>query len=318
MELVRRLAAHPNVELTACYCQTPRSWEKAAPHLNGLKLPPLKALSELTPTEIMFFCLPHGQTAASVAKVYDQAELLVDLSADFRLADSEAYKKHYDFAHPAPQLLKYATYALAERVDWAKEENKLLAVPGCYPTATLLPLLPLLEAEAVATDGIIVNALSGLSGAGRSPKEELLFCENAESVRAYAVGNHRHLAEINHRLGEVAAGVGVIFTPHLVPMNRGLYATITARRLKGEPMEVLAAAYRDSAFVHLVGEPPTTAQVKGTNHCRISVKVVGESVVITSAIDNLVKGAAGQALQAMNLRLGLAETAALGESGRAP
>ena len=326
LELVRRLAGHARVKLTNCYCRTPDSWRRLAPHLLGLALPPLEPLAALKPQRVLFFCLPHTRTAAAVADVYRESELIIDLSADFRLNEPRAYEEYYDFTHPAPLLLKEAVYALVERVDWSKyssaadkDGGKLMAVPGCYPTACLLPLLPLLEAGAVDAKGIVINALSGLSGAGRSPKPELSFCENAESVRAYAVGRHRHLAEIEQELTKTAgAAVRVTFTPHLVPMNRGLYATITARRAEGDPQKLLEAAYRNSEFVHIVEEPPTTSQVRGTNHCHISARVVGETVVINSAIDNLVKGAAGQAIQAMNSRLGIRENEGLTEPGRVP
>ena len=346
LELVQRLSIHPNVELTACYCQTPRSWDELLPNLAS-SLPPLQPMAKLSKAQVMFFCLPHSASASVVAKMLPQTELLLDLSADFRLRTPALYEKYYGFTHPAPQLLKNATYGLVERVK--EFSSNLIAVPGCYPTAILLALLPLVEAGVIGTDGIAISALSGISGGGATAQKALMFCETAESVRAYKVGTHRHLSEINQQLSHTAGKeVQVVFTPHLVPMIRGLYATITAplsskgangtsgngtsgNKTSGNgasskggdktgnktpPQKVLTQtlekAYASSPFVKVVQQPPSTLAVRNTNFCHLFATTSQNQAVVIAAIDNLVKGAAGQAIQAMNHKLGFVPTAGLG------
>jgi N-acetyl-gamma-glutamyl-phosphate reductase len=243
---------------------------------------------------------------------------IIDLSADFRLKDAGTYAAWYGGAHPAPQLLPEAVYGLTEFARDALPAARIAACPGCYPTAVLLALLPLVAAHAVSADNITVNALSGVSGAGRSLKEANLFPEVAEAVHPYGIGHHRHMPEMEQELS-LRAGreVRISFTPHLIPMNRGELVTCIVETPHGPDYlrEVLADAYAAEPFVHLLpaGVAPATRMVRGSNHVVINVfadRVPGRAIVI-AAIDNLVKGSSGQAIQNFNLMFGLPETMGL-------
>jgi N-acetyl-gamma-glutamyl-phosphate reductase len=266
----------------------------------------------------VFGCLPHGASAELLAGL--AGTRVVDLSADFRLRDAATYADWYGVTHPAPALLDEAVYGLTEFARDHLPGARLVACPGCYPTAALLALLPLAHARLIAPEDIAIFALSGVSGAGRSLRDPNLFCEVAEGAAAYAVGQHRHMPEIEQELGlAFGAPVRVSFTPHLVPMNRGELETISVRLAPGVSLADLRAAlderYSTEPFVHLLapGVAPATRMVRGSNLCVLNLfpdRIPGRALVV-AAIDNLVKGSAGQAIQNMNLMFGLPENLGL-------
>jgi N-acetyl-gamma-glutamyl-phosphate reductase len=327
-ELLRLLARHPDLEVTWA------SGESAAGQAVAARYPGLAAAyGELTfcsleegldkGADVLFMALPHGQAASVAARVPGGTGLIVDLSADFRLRDPAAYPAWYGAEHPHPEELGTWPYGLPELYREELRAARKVAVPGCYPTAALLALAPLVAAGLVEPEGIVVDAKSGVTGAGRSLKDAYLFAQVNESVTPYSVGRHRHTPEIEQELGRAAGRpVAISFTPHLLPLSRGLLATCYAKLTPGVGDQELAAcyaeAYRDEPFVDLVGPGtpaswPATRAVATTN--RVQVAVVADTrsgrAVAAAAIDNLVKGAAGQALQCANLALGLPETAAL-------
>jgi N-acetyl-gamma-glutamyl-phosphate reductase len=270
--------------------------------------------------DLWFLALPHGAAADFAKALVPAGRKVVDLSADFRVADLATYEKYYG-THHAPELLPSARFVLPELTDpkW-KSELKLAAAPGCYPTSTLVPLAPLLKAGVVTREHIVVNSFSGVSGAGKKLEEQYLYVERTESAKAYGLTKHRHLAEIEEQLSVVTGAKIVLqFNPHLAPMRRGIATTITVPAAPGATIESLYAAWRSAyagrPFVAILpsGETPDTAHTVGTN--RVDISAIHDArtgnFVITSALDNLVKGASGQAVQIMNLWLGLPETAGL-------
>lgn len=258
-------------------------------------------------------CVPHGSAAELARAALERGLKVVDLSADFRLADPALYRRTYGKEHPAPELLGEAVYGLTERKREQVARARLVANPGCYPTSILLPLLPLLERGLLhETAPIIADAKSGASGAGRTPSERTLFGAVHENFCAYGVGDHRHLPEIRRHAGTDR----VLFTPHLLPVFRGILSTIYVTPAPGVDAgalrAALAEAYAGERFVRLCdGGPPDLQSVQRTNDCRIHVAALGPVVAIFSALDNLVKGAAGQAVQNLNLMLGLPEAEGL-------
>jgi N-acetyl-gamma-glutamyl-phosphate reductase len=241
---------------------------------------------------------------------------IVDLSADFRLTDLAAYEKWYGHAHQAPELQQQAVYGLTEVYRADIKRAHLVANPGCYTTGAQLPLLPLIKAKAIDTSSIIIDAKSGMTGAGRAAKEAMLFSEVAEGFHAYGLGGHRHMGELDQEFSKAAgAEVVVSFTPHLVPMNRGILSTVYVRMNKGVDAQalhrVLSEAYAEEQFVYVLpkGEAPQTRHVRGSNMTMIGVaadRIAGRAILV-SALDNLVKGASGQAIQNMNVMLGYPE-----------
>ena len=322
-ELVRLLAKHPGAELRALTADRKAGQDiaQAFPHLSGLTLPKMVAIGDVDFSTIdMVFCaLPHGTTQEVIAALPSTVKV-VDLSADFRLVDTAAYAKWYGHEHQAPELQKQAVYGLTEFARDQVKGARLVANPGCYPTASQLPLIPLLKAKAIASDSIIIDAKSGTSGAGRAAKEANLYCEVTEGLHAYGIGTHRHLPEIEQGLSQVAGHpVEISFTPHLMPMSRGMLATIyvkTAANLKAADLKaILAEQYQDEPFVTVLPNDasPATRNVRGSNFCHINVfddRIAGQAIVV-SVIDNLVKGASGQAIQNFNLMAGFAETTSL-------
>ena len=322
-ELIRLLAHHPNVEIRTVTAdrKAGREMGEVFPHLAGVDLPKLSSIedADLSGLEAVFLGLPHGTTQEVVAGLPRHLRV-IDLSADFRLRDPGVYEAWYGHPHRAPALQEEAVYGLTEHARDAVRAARLVACPGCYPTAALLALLPLVEGRMVSVDDIIIDAKSGVSGAGRAEKEANLFAEVSEGIHAYGIAAHRHAPEIDQALSEAAgAAVTVNFTPHLVPMNRGILATIYVRTEGGSGPDdlraALADAYRDEPFVRIVpeGAVPATRHVRGSNHCLIGVfpdRLPGRTILV-SVIDNLVKGASGQAVQNFNLVSGLAETTAL-------
>ena len=275
--------------------------------------------------DVVFFATPHGVAHALAGELLQAGTRVIDLSADFRLADAVEWAKWYGQPHGAPELLEEAVYGLPEVNREAIREARLIAVPGCYPTATQLGLIPLLEAGLADPQELIANCASGVSGAGRGAKVGSLLCETSESMMAYAVKGHRHLPESSQGLRRAAGGpVGLTFVPHLVPMIRGIHATLYAR-VSDHSVDLQALferRYASEPFVDVLpaGSHPETRSVRGANVCRIAVHRPqgGDLVVVLSVIDNLVKGASGQAVQNMNILLGLDEKMGLAHAGLMP
>ncbi len=327
--LVKTLLGHPQVKLTAVTSRqhAGKPVSQLIPSLRGTAAEQLKfidsdaaALAARNDVDLWFLALPHGAAADFAKALVPAGRKVVDLSADFRIADLATYEKYYG-SHHAPALLSSTRFVLPELTDpkW-KSEIKLAAAPGCYPTSTLVPLAPLLKAGIVSQEHIVVNSFSGVSGAGKKVDEFYLYVERAESAKAYGLVKHRHIAEIEEQLsGFAGAKIVLQFNPHLAPMRRGIITTITVPAAKGATIESLyaawQAAYAGKPFVSILpsGETPDSAHVTGTNRVDISAVYDARTnnFVITSALDNLVKGASGQAVQIMNLWLGLPETAGL-------
>jgi len=325
--LVKLLLAHPRVTLAAVTSRTHAGKPLAAviPALRGadralrfvVSVPVALAAGDI---DLFFLALPHGAAAVYAKALVAAGKRVIDLSADFRIADLATYQKYYG-EHHAPELLKDARFVLPELTGPAwKTEAKLVAAPGCYPTSVLLPLIPLLKAGVITREHIVVNACSGVSGAGKKAEEMYLYVERAESMKAYGLAKHRHLAEIEEQLTVQSGAKTIIqFNPHLAPMRRGIATTITVPAAPGATIDSLYAAWRSTyegrPFVQLLasGETPDTAHVVGTN--RLDMSAIHDArtgnFVITSAEDNLVKGASGQAVQIMNLWCGFDETTGL-------
>jgi N-acetyl-gamma-glutamyl-phosphate reductase len=323
VELLRLLVNHPDVELRVITSRS-ESGHKVAdlfPNLRGFTDIEFSVpdAGQLEQCDLVFFATPNGTAMTMVPQLLEAGVRVIDLAADFRLADAAVWEQWYGMPHACPEFLQEAVYGLTEVNRDAVAGARLVANPGCYPTAVQLGLLPLLEAGVVATDNIIADAKSGVSGAGRKAATGTLLCEASESFKAYGVDGHRHLPEIRQGL-ERATGkpVSLTFVPHLTPMIRGIHATLYTTVVDtGVDLQALfEARFRDEAFVDVLpaGSHPETRSVRGANHCRIAVHrpQQADTVVVLSVIDNLVKGAAGQALQNMNVMFGLPETAGLG------
>ncbi len=322
-ELLRLLRYHPHVAIAALSAdrQAGKPIGAVFPHLAGEDLPDLVTIGEVdwSALDLVFCGLPHGTTQEVIAGLPRHLKV-IDLSADFRLTDIATYAEWYGHEHRAPELQREAVYGLTEIERERIRQARLIAVPGCYPTAAQLPLIPLLRAQLIDPDDIIIDAKSGVSGAGRAAREGSLFCEVSEGIQAYGVAGHRHAPEIEQGLS-LAAGRKLVvnFTPHLMPMNRGILSTIYVRLAPGATIgdlrAVLEGAYRDEPFVRVLpeGSLPATRHVRATNLCLIGLSRdrLANRAILVSALDNLVKGASGQAIQNMNAMLGLPETTAL-------
>lgn len=319
-ELLRLLAGHPRFRIAALTADSNAGQEMVSvyPHTLPQKLLTLTKIDEVDWADIqaVFCCLPHATTQRVIAGLPEHLKI-VDLSADFRLVDTDLYAKVYGHEHHSPELQKEAVYGLTEIARHAIGNARLVANPGCYPTCAALPIFPLLKDSLIEQDGIIVDAKSGVTGAGRSAKLDMIFSEVHDGFHPYNLGKHRHQPEIEQTLSEaVGKPMNVVFSPHLIPINRGMLCTTYIRPANGATEADLRAsleqAYADEHFVHMTpqGVWPATRQVRGSNYCFIglgSAGVPGQMVVV-SVIDNLVKGASGQALQNMNLLFGLDET----------
>jgi N-acetyl-gamma-glutamyl-phosphate reductase len=326
-ELLRLLIPHPRVEITLLTAErrAGQHMRQVFPQFSPYALPKLLAIDGVdwnkAALDLAFCALPHATTQTVIKDLLAKAPStkVVDLSADFRLGDTAAYARWYGHEHHAPDLQKEAVYGLTEIYRHKIKTARLVANPGCYTTCAELPLIPLLRAKAIDPDEIVIDAKSGMTGAGRAPKEEMLFSEVSEGFHAYGVGHHRHMAELDQEFSK-AAGRNVIvsFTPHLVPMNRGIFSTIYVRGLRTSPQDlhaILLKSYAEEPFVHVLpfGEMPQTRHVRGSNMTFIGVandRVEGRAI-LCSALDNLSKGASGQAVQNMNLMLGFPETLGL-------
>ncbi|MBS0263878.1 MAG: N-acetyl-gamma-glutamyl-phosphate reductase [Planctomycetes bacterium] len=322
VELIKILLRNPDVQITAATTR-----QEGAPPIHSIHQSLTGRLNltceDLTPAEVcqraefVFCCLPHVASMEAVPGLLAGGARVVDLSADYRLKDPVAYEKWYGHAHTDAQRLAATVYGLPEL--WAERipHQNLIANPGCYTSASILGLAPFLKQGWIDPTGIIIDAKSGVSGAGRAPKLNTLFSECNESVSAYSVGNkHRHLPEIEQVLSEASGQkVEAIFTPHLIPMDRGIIATIYARlKRSATDAELLAAArefYRDKPFMRVVEHLPTTKDSAGTNYCDITVRQARGQAIIISCLDNLIKGAAGVAVQNFNLMAGFPETTGL-------
>ncbi|MCF8475156.1 MAG: N-acetyl-gamma-glutamyl-phosphate reductase [Emcibacter sp.] len=348
-ELIRLLVLHPNVEIILMTAdrKAGQPIETVYPHLTGLGLPNLITIGDVEwpglDVDVVFCALPHAtsqeiikgilhetghgiidelmiERPADYANAIKGSVKVIDLSADFRLRDTDVYTKWYGEYHQAIELQKEAVYGLTEHYRDEIKKARLVACPGCYPTAALLTLIPLLKSKKIKKDGIIIDAKSGASGAGRSLKEVNLFAEVSEAMHPYGIANHRHSPEIEQELS-LAYGepLMVTFTPHLIPMNRGeletIYVTMNKEQTADDLRACLIDAYRDEPFVHVVDEGvvPATRHVRGSNQCLIGVFAdrVPERAILVVAIDNLVKGSSGQAIQNMNIMFGLEETLSL-------
>ncbi len=325
-ELVRLAAAHPYFEITAVTSEKSigQAVSDVFPSLKGLVEHRFEALAPealADRADAIFLALPHTKSQDPVATCVKAGRLVVDLSADYRLKSVAAYEKWYHTPHAYPHLIEEAVYGLPELHRAAIAKAKLVASPGCYPTAAVLQLAPLVANGLVQSDMIVIDAKSGVSGAGRSPALPYHFPEAHESLEPYKIGQHRHIPEIEQELSGLmnqASGVTVTFTPHLVPMNRGILSTAYCKLTQPIQLSNLRNLYQDfykgERFVRLSEEiVPNPRYIKGTNYCDIGVyaDVRAGWVVTVAAVDNLVKGAAGQAIQAMNLMLGIPEETGL-------
>jgi N-acetyl-gamma-glutamyl-phosphate reductase len=322
-DLVRLAARHPDMEIAVLTANTHagKPMGQVFPHLGILDLPDLVANEDADwgDVEAVFCGLPHGTSQAVISELPSHLKI-IDMSADFRLRDVDVYTQWYGGPHKALDLQRHAVYGLTEHYRDDIAGARLVACPGCYPTGVLIALLPLVKAGLVEVDDLIIDAKSGVSGAGRSLKQNILFCETGEGATPYAIASHRHAPEIEQEVS-LAAGreIRVNFTPHLVPMSRGELCTIYARLAPGAtPADCAAAFERDYAgepFVSMArdGAVPATQFVRGSNHCLLSVHAdrLPGRVIVISALDNLVKGSAGQAIQNFNLMAGLPETTGL-------
>jgi N-acetyl-gamma-glutamyl-phosphate reductase len=334
-ELVRLLLRHPRVEITLLTAdrRAGQAMGDVFPQFAPYDLPQLVTIDSVdwaaAGLDLVFCALPHATTQKVLQDLLTRAPdtRVVDLSADFRLEDPAAYAKWYGHEHHALELQKEAVYGLVEVYRRDIKKARLVANPGCYTSCALLPLIPLLKAKAIETDEIVIDAKSGMTGAGRSAKEEMLFSEVSEGFHAYGVGHHRHMAELDQEFSK-AAGKEVIvsFTPHLVPMNRGLFSTIYVRGRRGktaqELHEILVKQYEKEPFIHVLpfGKMPQSRHVRGSNMTFIGVtadRIAGRAIVI-STLDNLTKGASGQAVQNMNLVLGFPETVGIDQPAMFP
>ena len=328
-ELLRLLAQHPQARVSVLTSrqEAGKCADALFPHLRGhteavFSVPDPAALAAC---DAVFFATPHGTAMQMAPALVAAGVKVIDLSADFRLRDAAVFKQWYGIEHSAPDLLAEAVYGLPEVHREAIAKARVIANPGCYPTAVQLGLLPLLEAGAIERDGIVADCKSGVSGAGREAKLGSLFCEVADSFKAYGVPGHRHWPEISQGVADIAkAPVGLTFVPHLLPQIRGIHATIYAR-LTRDDLDLQALfeqRYANESFVDVApaGDHPDTRGVRASNLCRIAVHLAPDkrTVIVLSVIDNLVKGASGQAVQNLNLMFGLDERLGLTAPPLAP
>jgi len=321
-ELIRILLNHPKAEIKALIANSNagQKIEEIYQHFSHYNLPDLKKIDEINFAEIdaAFCCLPHTTSQEVIAKLMadkNNSHLKIfDLSADFRLENVADYKKWYGHEHVAAKLQNQAVYGLAEIHRNKIKKANLVACPGCYPTSALLPLIPLLENNLILPNGIIIDSKSGATGAGRSLKTANLFCEINNSVKAYSIGKHRHIGEIEQELSKAhGATLEVDFTPHLIPINRGIistiYADINPKFSLQDIKNCLQTKYADEYFVQVIDGEPNISDVVGTNFCVMSANQNrnGGKVILVSVIDNLCKGASGQAVQNMNIVFGFDE-----------
>ena len=323
-ELVSLLVNHPLVTLDLVTSRSleGQTVESHIPRLRGkcsqLKFanPSIEELANSSDCDLFFLALPHGTASSYALPLLENGKKVIDLSADFRLNSASLYEEFYDSPHPSPQWLEKAIYGLPEIHSISWDQSNLIASPGCYPTSLIIPLFPLLQNRLINQDGIVANSMSGISGAGRNASERLLFCERNESACAYGLPKHRHLSEIEEQLSIAnKEQVTLSFHPHLAPMNRGICSTISVLSNgsldRDSIVDCWTEFYKNRKFVHILnnGEFPDVKDVVGTNRIDLAVNLDERTnrYVICSAEDNLLKGAGGQAVQAMNICLGFDE-----------
>ncbi len=330
LELVRILSAHPAVTVTALTSEryAGRPYGSVYPFADepyrSMLLTPLEPDRIADSADIIFTALPHRESMKVVPLFYGSKKLVIDLSADYRLKNTVRYEKWYQ-KHTSPELLEKSVYGLPELYRKKIRRAGIVANPGCYPTSIILPLMPLIKEGLIAVSSIIADSKSGVSGAGRSLKVGSLYCEAAESFKPYSPLQHRHQPEIEEQLSSIAdRRISLTFVPHLIPMNRGMLSTlyVTLRKSCSEKklLSCFEKYYKNEPFIRLLpfGTVPQTSWVRGTNDCAIGFALQGKRLVLFSAIDNLVKGASGQAVQNMNIMLGIEEKTGLALSPAFP
>lgn len=328
-ELLRLLEQHPSVKITAVTSERSKGKTVSSlfPNIKSCRLvfEPLKIKSVAKKADLFFLCLPHKASQEAVAYLHKAGKKVIDLSADYRLKEKTVYEKWYETRHKFPGLLKKAVYGLPELYRGKIVNALIIANPGCYPTGAILGLAPIMGKRFIDPGSIIVDSKSGVSGAGRNPVQSLMFSEANESVKAYAITTHCHTPEIEQELSGLLGAkkkIKIIFTPHLIPMDRGILSTIYVRLKNKVSQSYVHKIYTDfyskEPFVRVLGKGlyPATKAVKGSNYCDVSVFVdkrnpKTQSLIIVSAIDNLLKGASGQAVHNMNIMSGFDETAGL-------
>jgi len=323
-EAVRLILGHPKLTLKAmtAHSRAGEAYSDVFRNYAGQDLPPLTKLDAVDwdGIDVAFACLPHGASQETIAQIYDQVETVIDLSADFRLSDPELYAKTYSRPHEFKELLSERVYGLSEYASDMLRGAKLVACPGCYPTCSLQALLLGLANGLISSDGIIIDAKSGVTGAGRKASLAFAYSEVTDGAQAYAIGTHRHAPEIDQAIKEFTdIDTQVRFTPHLLPMGRGMIATCHVNLSPNVTLKQLRDCYVESnmgsPFVHVLpeGQIPQTRHVRGSNHCQIGIFAdrTPNSAVIVSVIDNLTKGSSGQAIQNYNLTQGWDETLGL-------
>ncbi len=320
LELIRILLRHPQTQITAVTSRSETSpisriHTSLAGRLDlNMTNPSPEELAACA--DVIFCCLPHKASMDVIPSLLAAGLTVIDLSADYRLNDPSVYEKWYGHVHTDPTRLSPTVYGLPELYAHKIPGQKLIANPGCYTSTSILALAPLLSDKLIYSHGIIIDAKSGVSGAGRTPKLEMIYSECNESLSAYAVGTHRHTPEIEQVLSDISGeAVDVIFTPHLTPMDRGIFATIYATPTRPVTQDELLTSFRNyyagKPFVQVVDHLPKTKDVAGTNFCHITARVVKDRVMVLAVLDNLVKGASGVAVQNFNLMFGFDETTAL-------
>lgn len=338
IESIRLLLSHPHVEITVATSRQEdgRPISDVHPSLAGrldLTVRSLEPHEVAAECDVAFCCLPHGASAQTVRALREAGARVIDFSADFRLGSVELYEKWYGENHPWPEMVGKVPYGLPEFFGQSLQDCDLIANPGCYPTSAILPLAPLVQRGLINPDDIIIDSKSGVSGAGRTAKVGSLYCEVNESIAAYGVGGHRHQPEIADIVQRISGSpIDVVFTPHLTPMDRGILSTIYVRPSRSEntganqsndrsvtPADVMAVwreCYEAFPMVHVVDHLPATKHVSGTNHVQMTVRGAGEGpnrrLILICVIDNLIKGAAGAAVQNLNCMYGLDQRLGLG------
>lgn len=326
VECYRLLLQHPNIKSISLVANSNVGMQLSALYSSfdgsrhDANLLSIEAIDFKT-TDVVFCCLPHAQSQKIILDLYKNYEHLkiIDLSADFRLNDTKVYESIYGTKHLSPSLqASDVAYGLSELVSKDElKQKRIIACPGCYPTSIIIPLKPLLQEGLIDSQGIIADSKSGISGAGRKDAVQFLFTERSDNIKAYSIFNHRHTPEINEKLG-----VNIVFTPHLVPIIRGIESTIYARLTtlgcKTNIHNFLTDFYKGHQFVKTSLKPPSTADVKGTNNIKIHAEQQGQMLVMSSVIDNICKGSSGQAVQNMNLAFGFDETTGLSHLSALP
>lgn len=329
-DLIRMLLSHKNVDIVALSANAKSGMSPSQAHasLFNTNLPELVNTEEINydGIDLVFSALPHNNLHDLIKKIPELCKV-IDLSADFRFSDVNVFNKYYETSHNSPDLIKESVYGLSEIFKDDIQKSRIVACPGCYPTAVLLPLIPLIRSRIVSIEDLIIDAKSGVSGAGRGNKEDLMFSEVSESMKPYNIARHRHTPEIEELIKNITGNEAKInFTPHLVPINRGELVTIYARVLDEykakDATSCLRSFYKNDFFVNLSKDnnPSETSNVRGSNNCLISIfddRIEGR-LIIVATIDNLIKGSSGQAIQNMNIMFGFDEKEGLPKFGLYP